>query len=110
MTGPIEVGAALPEVVFRGVLPSDELLQLVREQDALLRAVVGVDARASHAAIALQPRTPTRRFRVRVAAYVDHEERYGCVEYAHLDEAVRRAYSELLRRVEDPSEPNLPCA
>lgn len=86
-----------PEVVFRGLLPSEALLALVREQDALLREVVATVPRVRRALLVQEPRRAG--YRVEVSSELHGRLLLGQAEHPRADVAVRRAYSELLRQL-----------
>jgi hypothetical protein len=81
------------EVVFRGVLPSDSLLAMVREQDALLCSVLSVVPRMRRVEISRQP----AGFRVHASGQSGERELRGQAEHPQVEVALQRAYSELLR-------------
>ena len=96
-----------PEVRFRGMAPSEALLDLAREQDGLLRAVLRVDAEESRVTIE-SPREQSAAFQVQVQLRVRGASRYGCFVHRDARIALRSAYSELLRHpVQDTP---CPCA
>lgn len=89
------------EVVFRGVLPSDELLATVREQDALLDSVIATLPSMRRTEISRQP----AGFRARASGVHAGHELSGQSEHPQVAVAIQRAYSELLRsllRVQQP--------
>lgn len=85
-----------PEVRFRGMAPSESLLELAREQDALLRSVLRVDGEESRVVIE-SPRDKSPEFQVQVQLRMRGAVRYGCFVHRDARVAMRSAYSELLR-------------
>lgn len=94
----------LPELVFRALPPSEELLSLAREQDALYRAVVRVAPVASK--VVIERLANERRHRVQVRAQARGRERCGAAEYTDAAIALRSAFTELLRNTVDDA----PCS
>src|SRR5688572_24324186 len=90
--GPAE--KPLPELVFRNMPPSEALVALAREQDALYRGVVQVEAAATRVTM---HRLEPARFRVSVTSQAGGLAREGVAETAELTAAVRYAFTELLR-------------
>lgn len=88
--------AARPELRFRSMAPSEPLLELAREQDALLRAVIAVDRAASRVTIEKLAQGG-ERFSVLVRAVVRGSERCGRGEHGDGAAAMRAAFTELLR-------------
>jgi hypothetical protein len=88
----------LPELVFRNLLPTDALVALAREQDALYRGVVRVDAAPSRVTM---HRLDAGRFRVSVTSQAGALAREGSAESGELTAAVRYAFTELLRDTVD---------
>lgn len=82
-----------PEVVFRGVLPSDVLLALAREQDALLHTMLHAMPTARRIVIARGP----GRYLVSARGEVSGREVVGEAMDAKPELALQHAYSELLR-------------
>jgi archaeosine-15-forming tRNA-guanine transglycosylase len=82
-----------PEVVFRGVLPSDSLLATVREQDALLCSVVRMAPTARRTIISREAAS----YRVVTTGQFEGRSQRGQSDHMHADVALRSAYSELLR-------------
>ncbi|HEY6881171.1 MAG TPA: hypothetical protein VI299_24260 [Polyangiales bacterium] len=84
-----------PEVVFRGIVPSDALLAIVREQDALMCSFL------SHAPenrrVVIRREQGERMVEAAVSAGLRGRQGYGQAAHTNTQEAVRRAYTELLR-------------
>jgi hypothetical protein len=89
------------EVVFRGVLPSEQLLATVREQDSLLRSVLPVWPELRRTEISRQPAA----FRARASGVHDGRELSGQSEHPVAEVAVQRACSELLRALLHAQQP-----
>lgn len=88
-----------PEVVFRGVLPSDTLLATVREQDALLCSVVR-DVPTSRRITMSRERAG---YRVLITGQYHDRALSGQSEHVRVDVALLHAYSELLRSLHERS-------
>lgn len=98
-----------PELVFRGVLPSESLVQLARAQDALCRALLATDGADSKVVLETVPQAVgvIHRATVMLRAHV------ACAEHRVADQALRMAYSQLLRSVTEPwtmAPERRPCA
>jgi len=89
--------APLPELLFRAMAPSEPLLWLAREQDALYRGVISVDVRASHVTVERRAHDGGMRYSVLVRSTVRGSEKCGCSEHHDASSAVRAAYTSLLR-------------
>ncbi len=88
--------AAYPELTFRALPPSEALLMLAREQDALCRAVHPLDAASARVSITREAERGTMH-EVMVRASDGGLERCGSGRHANAEVALRVAYSELLR-------------
>lgn len=87
-----------PELTFRGLLPNEALIDMAREQDALLRGVLSAQIGVAQVLIERShDRAPHHR--VRVAAEVGGEPKRGCAEHRDAASALRMAFSSLLRHV-----------
>lgn len=87
-----------PELTFRGLLPNEALIEMAREQDALLRGVLSSPIGVAHVLIERRHDHGSHH-RVRVAAEVAGESKRGCAEHREPEWALRMAFSSLLRDV-----------
>lgn len=94
-----------PELVFRRMLPSEPLLDLARAQDALCRALLAVDG---HSQVVLE--TLPQPIGVMHRATVTLRTHVACAEHRSADQALRMAYTQLLRNATDPANAQGPCA
>lgn len=104
---PLSYGVARPELLFRRMAPSEQLLSLAREQDQLYRAVIDVDGEASHVTIERQVRDAGTRYWVTVRSHAQGREACGCADHADAEIALRAAYTSLLRHA--AGESACPC-
>lgn len=88
---------ALPELTFRAMPPSEGLLMLAREQDALCRAVHPLDETPAAVTVMRQTEGRAMAHEVVVRAHFHGRERCGTARHADAGLALRSAYSELLR-------------
>jgi hypothetical protein len=86
-----------PELRFRALAPREALVELAREQDALLRGVIEVDGAASKVAIERLAADGAARYHVLVRSAVRGAPRCGSFEHSDASIALRTAYTELLR-------------
>ena len=97
-----------PELVFRGMLPTEPLVQLARAQDALCRALLATDAADSKVVLETLPQSVGVIHRATVTLRAHS----ACAEHRIADQALRMAYSQLLRSVTEPwsMTERCPCA
>lgn len=86
-----------PEVVFRGIMPSDALLAIVREQDALMCGFL--NRAPENRRVVLRREQGRPLVEATVSAALRGRQAYGQAAHSNTQEAVRRAYTELLRSV-----------
>lgn len=91
--------ARYPTLHFRAMPPSEALIALAREQDALCRAVAGVPLATGHIEITRAPGTMAPMYAVRVEVAADGSPRCGAAEHPDAEAALRDAYTALLRNL-----------
>lgn len=90
---PTAVAGEQPWLCFRAMAPSESLVALAREQDALCRGVLSVDSAATR--VEIERRGAHHHVVVRAAS--QGVERCGSAAHVAPEIALRVAYSELLR-------------
>jgi len=96
-----------PELVFRGMLPSESLLNLARAQDALCRGLAAIDGADSKVVIETLPHAVGVMHRATVTLHAHSV----CAEHRSAEQALCMAYTQLLRSVTEPSTRSMaPCA
>jgi hypothetical protein len=88
---------AKAEMRFVAMAPTEHLLTLVREQDALYRGVVRVDPPSTHVTLTRERTDGQIQYRAVARAQSRDVARKGCARHADAEVAVREAFTELLR-------------
>lgn len=79
--------------------PSEALIALAREQDALCRAVLGAVLGVASVVVTARPGTLGKLHEVQVQLTVDDQAHCGHAEHPDAESALREAYTALLRNL-----------